>query len=289
MIRKLIKYLAPLVLAGAAWAQGGAWSGVVQYPSGAYVPYANVQVCNYPASGNPCSNKATLYTDASLGTPISNPIVLNPTNFGQFSFGAAMGNYVVQVSGTGLNSYAYPITFGIPSGSAISALTITDLTLTNSLIFGNITLQNFGSVLRWTDSVGDSSQDFKGVNGPLTSILRIGGIVSNGHQGDTELVNESPGPIDAGAVHSMVCVACGNVVISRINWNAPQLAFEISADGTSHIWVTTFANLPTPSSSHMAYCADCTNNAGGHAAGAACANGGTGALAVVENGSWRCF
>ena len=39
----------------------------------------------------------------------------------------------------------------------------------------------------------------------------------------------------------------------------------------------------------VAFCGDCTNQPGGHTAGAICAGSGTGATAMRENGQWNCF
>lgn len=135
MLKKILLTIGLLV--GSAFAQGGAASGEVRFPNGQTVPYANVLVCNTPANGVPCSNKASLFTDATLSTPIFNPIVLQPINFGAWSFGAAQGNYVIQVSGPGYNTASFPVTFGIPSGTSIVNLTVTGtLTLSGAQITG---------------------------------------------------------------------------------------------------------------------------------------------------------
>lgn len=143
------KILLSLVLfTGSALAQGGAFGGVpVLYPTGSYVPTASVRVCLTPASGTPCSNLATIYTDATLGTSQANPILLTPQNYGQYSFGAAPANYQVQISGIGLNTYTFPVTFGIPTGgnATFGTLTLTGsppLVVSSTTPVANLTLTN---------------------------------------------------------------------------------------------------------------------------------------------------
>lgn len=108
-----------ILLTGLAFGQvnGGSFGGnPIIFPSGQYVSSALVRVCNVPVSGFPCSNPVSpLYTDGTLGTTQANPIILTPLNFGQYSFGAPAGNYQVQVSGTGLQSYSFPVSFGFPA------------------------------------------------------------------------------------------------------------------------------------------------------------------------------
>lgn len=135
MLKKIL--LAVGLLVGSAFAQGGAASGEVRFPNGQTVPYATVRVCLTPANGVPCSNLATIFTDATLGVGQTNPISLTPLNFGAYSFGAAQGNYTIQVSGPGYNTASFPVTFGIPSGTSIINLTITGvLTLSGATITG---------------------------------------------------------------------------------------------------------------------------------------------------------
>lgn len=286
MLKKILLTIGLLV--GSAFAQGGAASGEVRFPNGQTVPYANVLVCNTPANGVPCSNKASLFTDATLGTPISNPIVLQPINFGAWSFGAAQGNYVIQVSGPGYNTASFPVTFGIPSGTSIAALTVTNLTVGTSILFNGLTISGpNGGVIQQLNSGGDSVFALDGNKaGPVNTHFAIGAIVSNNRNGDVNFSVTSSGAIDPLASISFINTG---LTFVRFNDSAPQLSFEVGADGASHLLVVTFANLPAATSSHMVYCSDCTNNAGGHTAGAACANAGTGALAIAENSSWRCF
>lgn len=284
MLKKIL--LTAALLVGSAFAQGGAFGGVpIIYPNGSYVPYANIYVCNTPAAGLPCSNKATLFTDATLGVGILNPIVLTPQNFGQFSFGAAMGNYVVQVTGVGLNSYSFPVTFGIPSGSTIVALTITNLTVTSTLSMGTLTISPTSNHFRIA-APGDSDIDLIANSGGNESELLIKAVTSNTRNGEVQFESHSTFAYDPIAAFEFV--SQGNTIV-KFNVNAPANSLSVNADGSVNPLVVLFANLPAATSSHMVYCSDCTNNSAGHVAGAACVNGGNGALAIVENASWRCF
>src|SRR5258708_40189618 len=91
--RTLYLALAVLAACGIASAQGGVRVGngqsspmttttILSQKVLAPVPGATVQFCNAPASGVPCVNKATTYTDATLGTPCatSKQVVLDGTN-----------------------------------------------------------------------------------------------------------------------------------------------------------------------------------------------------------------
>lgn len=148
MFKKLLTTFA--MLTGLAFGQvnGGAFGGnPIIFPSGQFVPNASVRICNTPASGFPCSNLATIFTDGTLGVSQVNPIVLTPQSFGQFSFGAAAGNYQVQISGPGLQSYSFPVSFGFPasgttgSGGIIvlqTSPTINTPTITSPTITGTV-------------------------------------------------------------------------------------------------------------------------------------------------------
>jgi hypothetical protein len=77
------------------------------------VPGATVQFCNAPASGVPCVNKATTYTDATLGTPCatSTQVVLDGTNT-CVAATDSLGNWGVWVAA---GQYAY--TFSTAAGN----------------------------------------------------------------------------------------------------------------------------------------------------------------------------
>ncbi len=96
----------------------------------AAIPGASVAVCNFPATGLPCSNLATLYTDSTLATACtgsngcSNPIVSDTA--GNFGFWAASGHYQYTISSGGFNYGPYDITaapYSATSQSYVNAAT----------------------------------------------------------------------------------------------------------------------------------------------------------------------
>lgn len=95
-------------------AQGAAHTGTVRDPSGGVVSGAEVAVCNYPATpGTPCAPLASLYSDAALTQAISNPIVSDSN--GNYSFFAAPGTYVIQISGSSISTQTSTITLASPA------------------------------------------------------------------------------------------------------------------------------------------------------------------------------
>jgi hypothetical protein len=120
---KLFKLLAVLLLTCAAFGQGAAarydnftWSTTNVQGTAvlAAIPGASVAVCSFPATGLPCSNLATLYTDSTLATACtgsngcSNPIVSDSA--GNFGFWAVSGHYQYTVSFGGFNYGPYDLT-----------------------------------------------------------------------------------------------------------------------------------------------------------------------------------
>lgn len=93
-----------------------------------------VKFCNSPANAVPCSNLATTYTDASLGTscPTSTQIVLDGTTNcvsspdAQNNWGVwvATGNYTYTVTIPGYGNFGpYYVTAGVPTSSTAAAHT----------------------------------------------------------------------------------------------------------------------------------------------------------------------
>jgi len=108
--------LCAIVSAPAARAQGGPGNlPPVLGPSGAPKGGATITVCNYPATGLPCTNLATIYSDIQLTQPINqttNP--LKTDGLGNVpAFFAAPGSYTYTVSGVGISSPQGPYVFVI--------------------------------------------------------------------------------------------------------------------------------------------------------------------------------
>ena len=126
-MKKLILFL--LLLPILANAQGARYDSAVttsanNVPPGAQapvytLPYAVVTVCNYPASGSPCTNTASVYTNPALsGSPIPQPMTADV--HGRFGFWGAPGMYAYSLaSSTGTNYGTFNISLaGSGGGSA---------------------------------------------------------------------------------------------------------------------------------------------------------------------------
>lgn len=103
--------LAPLlVLCSLCWGQGSRFESNVftsssSVPPGANsvvytVPFAQVKVCGYPATGSPCTNVVNVYSDPALTQPIQQPIKADV--HGRFGFWAAGGMYSYSITNPGV-------------------------------------------------------------------------------------------------------------------------------------------------------------------------------------------
>lgn len=122
----------------------GTTTNVVLVPAG-----ASVNWCAHPANAVPCTNKATTYTDATLGTPCatSTQITLDGTTT-CIALPDANGNWGIWV---GPGAYDYTITIGtvnygpffvtapcVSTGCTFTTPTITSPTITNPTITGTV-------------------------------------------------------------------------------------------------------------------------------------------------------
>ena len=135
-----------------AHAQGSRKDDIVFGPSGHPVAGATVTVCQATATGTPCSPLATIYTDATLTVPATNPF--RTDGIGNYHFYAPAGRYQLQISGPGINgTLTYPDVI-LPadvsssgSGNNISAFGLTlggNLTVAgNATISGTLTTATF--------------------------------------------------------------------------------------------------------------------------------------------------
>ena len=102
---------------------------------------AQVAFCNFPANAVPCTNKATTYTSATLGTPCSTSTqitltgsttcVASPDVQQNWGVWVPSGQYSYTVTMGGVNFGPYVVNFGIPAGAAISPGTINGPTIGN--------------------------------------------------------------------------------------------------------------------------------------------------------------
>jgi hypothetical protein len=125
-----------LANAPGARAQGSRKDDIAFGATGRPIAGAIITVCSNGATGTPCSPLATLYTDATLTTPTSNPF--QSDGLGNYHFYATPGRYVVQVSGSGINTYTINDTIlpNDPSTPAFNSVTATSITLGGNLSVG---------------------------------------------------------------------------------------------------------------------------------------------------------
>jgi hypothetical protein len=107
---------------------------------------ASIRVCAMPASGQPCTPLALIYSDAALTQALANPTTTD--GLGNYFFYAAPGKYEIEISGPGITTKQIPNVV-LPSDpnaptftGAISAFSLTlsgNLTVAgNTVIVGNL-------------------------------------------------------------------------------------------------------------------------------------------------------
>lgn len=91
-----------------------------QGPAGASAPVltmprAQITVCGYPNTGDPCTNTVPLFSDQAMTQPLSNPITSDGR--GRFGFWVAPGLYTYSVqSFGGSNVGTFPLSLNSPPG-----------------------------------------------------------------------------------------------------------------------------------------------------------------------------
>lgn len=103
-----------LLFAVQAYGQGARYDGVLLDQNGKPVVGVNIRVCSSPASGQPCTPLASVYSNLSLTFPLQNPLT---TDFlGNFYFYATCSTYELEFSGTGILTKQVPdVTVTSPS------------------------------------------------------------------------------------------------------------------------------------------------------------------------------
>lgn len=114
MTPRRILLLAALLLSCTALARGQTG---LPYQINPPVPNASFTVCSFPASGNPCSNAASIFADAAESSPITQPVQLGSS--GTMIFYVSAGSYTIQFSGTSSQS----INFGVGGSGGSGAIT----------------------------------------------------------------------------------------------------------------------------------------------------------------------
>src|SRR5580693_8138269 len=91
---------------GPAHAQGTRKDDIVFNSRGIPLAGATVRVCAMPASGQPCTPLALIYSDAGLTQALANPTTTD--RLGNYFFYAAPGKYEVEISGPGVTTKQLP-------------------------------------------------------------------------------------------------------------------------------------------------------------------------------------
>ena len=91
---------------GPAHAQGSRKDDIVFNSRGIPLAGATVRVCAMPASGQPCTPLALIYSDAALTQALANPTTTD--GLGNYFFYAAPGKYEIEISGPAITTKQIP-------------------------------------------------------------------------------------------------------------------------------------------------------------------------------------
>ena len=131
-----------------AHAQGSRKDDIVFNSRGTPLAGATIRVCAMPASGQPCSPLAQIFSDSALTQALANPTTTD--GLGNYFFYAAPGKYEIEVSGPGIttrqlanvilpNDPSSPTFSNINSSGAISAFSLN--------LSGNLTVNGSTTVI----------------------------------------------------------------------------------------------------------------------------------------------
>jgi hypothetical protein len=93
-------------MVGPAHAQGSRKDDIVFNSRGIPLAGASVHVCTMPATGQPCSPSALIYSDPGLTQAMANPTMTD--GLGNYYFYAAPGQYEIEISGPGITTKQIP-------------------------------------------------------------------------------------------------------------------------------------------------------------------------------------
>ena len=150
-------------MVGTAHGQGSRKDDIVFNSRGVPLAGATVRVCAMPATGQPCTPLAQIYSDAALTQAMANPTTTD--GLGNYSFYAAPGKYELEISGPGITTKQLPnvIFPSDPSSPTFNSLSTTgginaftlnlsgnltvngSTTVVGNLASGTLTLNNQGS------------------------------------------------------------------------------------------------------------------------------------------------
>lgn len=125
-----------------AHAQGSRKDDIVFNSRGIPLAGATVRVCAMPATGQPCTPLALIYSDAALTQALANPTTTD--GLGNYFFYAAPGKYEIEISGPQITTKQIPnvILPNDPSSPNFSAVSAFSLSLS-----GNLTVNGNTSVI----------------------------------------------------------------------------------------------------------------------------------------------
>src|SRR6266436_3604505 len=131
-----------------AQAQGSRKDDIVFNSRGIPLAGATIRVCAMPASGQPCTPLALIYSDSALTQALANPTTTD--GLGNYSFYAAPGKYEIEVSGPGISTKQLPnvILPTDPSSPTFSSVNSTGAISAFSLsLSGNLTVNGNTTVI----------------------------------------------------------------------------------------------------------------------------------------------
>src|SRR5258708_3365525 len=131
-----------------AHAQGSRKDDIVFNSRGVPLAGAAIRVCAMPASGQPCTPLALIYSDTALTQALANPTTSD--GLGNYFFYAAPGKYEIEISGPGITTKQLPniILPNDPSSPTFSSLSSSGAISAFSLnLSGNLTVNGNTSVI----------------------------------------------------------------------------------------------------------------------------------------------
>ena len=131
-----------------AQAQGTRKDDVVFNSRGIPLAGATVRICAMPASGQPCSPLALIYSDPALTLALANPTTTD--GLGNYFFYAAPGKYEIEISGPGISTKQLPnvIVPSDPSSPTFSSVSTSGAINAFSLsLSGNLTVNGSTTVV----------------------------------------------------------------------------------------------------------------------------------------------
>ncbi len=134
-------------MVGPAQGQGSRKDDIVFNTRGVPLAGAGVRVCAMPASGQPCTPLALIYSDPLLTQALANPTTTD--GMGNYTFYAAPGKYEIEISGPGITTKQLPnvILPSDPSSPTFSSLSSTGAINAFTLsLTGNLTVNGSTTV-----------------------------------------------------------------------------------------------------------------------------------------------